>query len=309
MSALRQPSLASLRLFILVAKTFSFSETARLANVSQPALSRTIRLLEEDMGVRLFDRDTRNVRLTPAGEALLPIVERLTLDFNEAFAELAHTFAGRRGRVVFGALPSFAAGALPNLLRRFEAEYPQVEIVLRDNLSDSLYQQMQDREIDLAVAPPPKSDERAFQFDPLFEDACALVCRADDALDRPGAIPWTALNDRSFVAMAPGSSVRMMTDLAFARAGVGIKPRYECAQVASVAGLVSAGLGVSALPMSTQSMLHGLDLRWIPLEHPVIQRQIGLAKLANRSLAPAAQAFYDFLVEQPAHLYQTGNSR
>ena len=112
----RAPSMTSLRLFLQVARTCSFSETARAANLSQPALSRTIKLLEEDLGVRLFDRNSRNVMLTTAGAALVPIVERLTADFDLAFRELDQTFSGERGRVVVGALPSIAADFLPRAI-------------------------------------------------------------------------------------------------------------------------------------------------------------------------------------------------
>jgi len=105
----RPPSLTSLRLFMQVAHHRSFSEAGRVANISQPALSRTIKLLEEELGVRLLDRNSRNVTLTTAGEALLPVVERLTADFDGAFHELAETFSGARGRVVVGVLLTMLA--------------------------------------------------------------------------------------------------------------------------------------------------------------------------------------------------------
>src|SRR3984885_13112821 len=99
-------NLVMLRLFVRVATTLSFSETARMKNVSQPALSRTIQQLEAELGVKLFDRDTRNVTLTPAGAQLLPIAERLLHDFDLAFSDLALAFSGQRGRVTVGAMPS-----------------------------------------------------------------------------------------------------------------------------------------------------------------------------------------------------------
>ena len=99
-------SLITLRIFLRVAQTCSFSETARLEHVSQPALSRTIRLLEEQLGARLFDRDTRNVTLTAAGAQLQPIAERLISEYDLAFTDLAQALSGERGRVTVGALPS-----------------------------------------------------------------------------------------------------------------------------------------------------------------------------------------------------------
>src|SRR5438034_1085398 len=206
----RNPSLSSLRLFMQVAYNRSFSETGRLANVSQPALSRTIRLLEEELGVKLFDRNSRNVSLTSAGEALLPIVERLSADFDHAFSELSLSFSGERGRVVIGALPSVAAGMLPDVIASFTARHPQVEINLHDHMSGALYQQMVERQIDLAVTTPPPSAE--FEFEPLIEDPMVLVAplALAEELDQPAF--WSIFARHPFIAMAPRSSVRELTD-------------------------------------------------------------------------------------------------
>jgi len=294
----RTPSLTSLRLFLQVAKYRSFSETARINNISQPALSRTIRLLEEELNTRLFDRDSRNVALTSTGEALLPIVERLTADFDDAFSELAQTFAGMRGRVIVGALPSVAAGLLPAAIATFQQRHPQVEISLRDQLSGALYQQMQDRQIDLAVTTPPLSD--AVVFRPLFDDDCVLVCPAGSDLDVATPIGWSVFADRPFIAMAPRSSVREITDIALARAGVTTRPLYECTQLSTVGGLIAAGLGITALPRSTLGLLQGGTITARPLIDPAVARTIGIGYLANRTLPPAAALFLAHLLSEAA---------
>lgn len=290
----RNPSMTSLRLFMHVAHLRSFSETGRVANVSQPALSRTIRLLEEQLGTRLFDRNSRNVSLTSAGEALLPIVERLTADFDHAFSELAQTFAGERGRVVIGALPSIAAGLLPTAIATFQAQHPMVEIVMRDHLSGALYQQMEERSVDLAVTTPPEADK--FAFTPLLQDAMVLVIRAGSALDDGTAASWTIFADHPFIAMAPSSSVRELTDAAMIRAGVSARALYGCTQLATVGGLIDANLGITALPQSTVRMLPSATIAQRPLVDPVIERTIGVAHLAARTLPPAARAFLDHFV-------------
>lgn len=289
----RTPTLASLRLFMQVAQTHSFSETARLANLSQPALSRTIKLLEEELGVRLFDRNSRNVALTPAGTALLPTVERLAADFDLAFQELRQTFAGQRGRVIVGALPSAAAHILPGIIADFQATHPHVEIVLRDNLSGALYQQMLDRMIDFALTTPPaRGDE--FQFHPVMDDECVLVCRHADAETLARPAPWSIFAEHPFVAMEPRSSVRLLTNSAFAKTDLVVRPLYECSQLATVGGLISAGLGITLLPRSALPMLGTSgDLAWRPMASPRIARTIGIARLANRTLSPAAAAFLD----------------
>lgn len=274
---------------MLVAYNRSFSEAGRIANVSQPALSRTIRILEQELGTRLFDRDSRNVRLTSAGEALLPTVERLTADFDHAFLELARDFAGERGRVVVGALPSVAAGMLPYAIATFRESNPQVEIILRDQLSGTLYQQMQDRQIDLAVTTPP--DEGLFEFEPLVQDAMMLVVPALGPLDTGKSARWSIFVDHPFIAMAPRSSVRELTDAAMTKADVSVRGLYECTQLATVGALIHAGLGITALPQSTIGMLNAGHVAARALVDPVVHRSIGLAHLAGRTLPPAAEAF------------------
>ncbi|HSI16616.1 MAG TPA: LysR family transcriptional regulator [Sphingomonas sp.] len=287
----RAPSLSSLRLFMEVARTSSFSETARLANLSQPALSRTIKLLEEDLGVRLFDRNSRNVALTAAGSALLPTVERLTGDFDLAFQELEHAFAGQRGRVIIGALPSAAAHFLPAIIAEFREARPNVEIVVCDNLSGALFQQLLDRLIDFAITTPPDNGE-GFQFDAMMDDECVLVGRHEDLADIDAPAPWSIFTERPFIAMAPRSSVRLLTDAAFAKTDLTVRPLYDCAQLATVGGLISAGLGITLLPKSTLPMLSaGGTVAWRAMAPPRIARSIGIARLANRSLSPAAEAF------------------
>jgi LysR family carnitine catabolism transcriptional activator len=294
----RAPSLTSLRLFLQVASSLSFSETARGANLSQPALSRTIKLLEEDLGVRLFDRNSRNVRLTAAGAALLPIVERLTSDFDLAFRELTQTFEGQRGRVVVGALPSAAANLLPRVIARFRQTHPQVEITLRENLSGGIYQSLHDRLIDFAISTPPVlADDIAFA--PLFEDDCILVCRPEDAEAIAEPAPWKVFRELPFIGMEPRSSVRMLTDAAFAKADIATPALYECAQVATVGGLISAGLGVSLLPRSTLPLLgSGGAIAWRTMRPPRVSRTIGVSRLVGRTLAPAAEALLAALMAE-----------
>jgi LysR family carnitine catabolism transcriptional activator len=277
-----------------VAHAGSFSEAARVMNTSQPALSRSIRVLEEELGVRLFDRDTRNMRLTASGATLLPIVERLTSDYDLALTEVQESFSGKRGRVVVGTLPTVAASHLPRIIAAFQPHYPLVEVIIRDNLSGSLYQQMIERQIDVAVTTPPQDSEN-FVFQPLFDDPCVLVCQAGDELDRPEPIDWTIFGERPFIAMAPRSSVRLLTDAGLAKADVIAQPLFECSQLATVGALIAQGLGITALPLSTVAFMQQSGITSRPLAPPLIERSIGISHLKQRSLSPAVLAFMTFL--------------
>lgn len=297
----RTPSLTSLRLFLQVASSLSFSETARQANLSQPALSRTIKLLEEELRVRLFDRNSRNVALTPAGAALLPTVERLIADFDQAFREIAQTFQGMKGRVFVGALPSMSANLLPKIIAEFREKRPNVEIIIRENPSEGLLQSLQDRMIDFAIStpPPPGSD---IAFSSLFEDECVLVCRAQNLPDFPDPAPWSVFGDHPFIGMEARSSVRALTDAAFARAGIEIASLYECSMLATAGGCITAGIGISLMPRSTLPLLAiGGDVAWRRMKRPKVSRQIGVCRIEHRTLSPAAVSFVDLMTERLSH--------
>lgn len=299
----RRPSMASLRLFLQVARSLSFSETARAANLSQPALSRTIKLLEEELGVRLFDRNSRNVRLTEAGAALVPTVERLTQDFDLAFRELAQTFEGMRGRVIIGALPSVAAALLPRVIARFQKMRPQVEIIVRENLTGGLDQNLHDRLLDFAISTPQAADAEIV-FRPLFRDDCVLVGRPEDLDGVADPAPWTVFQEKPFIGMEARSSVRMLTDAAFARADITTPVLYQCSQLATVGAFIGEGLGVSLLPRSTLDLL-GREGRigWRSTQPPKAARLIGVCHLLSRSLTPAAQALLVTLLDESATMY------
>jgi LysR family carnitine catabolism transcriptional activator len=289
----RVPSLGNLRLFMHVAHHRSFSEASRHANLSQPALSRVIRMLEEDLGARLFDRTSRSVTLTSAGEALLPIVERLATDFDHAFSDLALDFAGQRGRVIVGAQPSVAAEILPQAIAGFSKAYPHVEVIIRDTLSGTLYQQMRERQIDFAITTPPAEDD--FEYLPLFDDPVVLVVPSGGQLDTTAPGEWSIFSQHPFIAMSPRSSVRELTDAAMEQAGVAARPLYDCAQLTTLGALIEAGLGITALPRSAADMLRSRALSLRPLVRPAISRTIGIARLQGRTLPPAAQAFLKHL--------------
>ena len=119
-------TLQQLEAFAEVAKTSNFRAAASALHVSQPALSRTIRIVEDLAGARLFDRDTRHVELTPAGRELLPIALRILENFNSSFSELAQFLEGRNGHLTIAALPSIGVALLPNAIAEFRRSHPQV---------------------------------------------------------------------------------------------------------------------------------------------------------------------------------------
>lgn len=276
--------------FLRVAETLNFGEAATQLGLSQPALSRTIKTIEDTLGARLFDRDTRNVTLTPAGRELEPIARRIVREFDFGFSELARFVTGQRGRIVVAALPSMAAVLLPAAIARFRAERPDVDFEIMDGISGSVLDIVSEgrAEIGLTARPAPGRD---LVYEPLLADDFGLVVRTDDPLaERPYA-SWRVFAERPFVAMSAGSSVRAITDSAFLECGLEMAPHYSCGYLATARAMVVNGLGITALPGLTVPLMAESGLVWRPLVDPVRRRSLGFVRRAGATLSPATHDF------------------
>jgi LysR family carnitine catabolism transcriptional activator len=276
--------------FVEVATALNFTVAARKLNVSQPALTRTIHLFEDDVGARLFDRDTRNVQLTPAGREILPIVERLLRDVETAANDMSSYVEGKRGIIRIAAIPTLVGTVLPLAITAFSAERPEIRFHIDDALSGPVAQRVANGEADFGLTTLPTPDRR-LSFEPLLLEPVGLVCRKDDPLALRQRVQWADIPGHNFIAMAPGTGLRNITDAAFLQSGLAVEPRYGCSVVASVGRLVMAGLGITALPKLCMHQLDAQELVWKRLDGPFMSRESGLVLRTGYSLAPTADHF------------------
>lgn len=301
-------TLQQLEAFVQVATLGNFRAAAQALFVSQPALSRTIRLAESLVGARLFDRDTRHVALTAAGQELLPIARRILGEFDNAFSELSQFMQGRSGRIALAALPSTGVALLPPAMAAFTRQRPQVEFTIHDASAQPLLQRIDEGSADIGLTVRPPPDAR-FVYEHLLDDPFVLVCRRDDALLAAAAADWSVFAQRPFVASSANSSIRPVTDAVFLQQGLGVRPAYECANIAIGGALVAAGLGITAVPRLALRLIDMAQLTVVPLAGPAVSRPIGIVTRVGRSLSPAAQGFREFLCAFAAGTAPGGGSK
>lgn len=283
-------TLQQLQAFLAVAERANFREAAAALHVSQPALSRTVRMAEQALGARLFDRDTRHVALTPAGRELQPIAQRIVGEFHGAFSDLAGFLAGRSGHVAIGALPSVGVSVVPRAVAAFRATHPQAEFTLTEAPAAPLLDAVMHGRVDAAVTVRPQPDAR-LRFEPLLEDAFVLVCRRDDALARQATIGWRVFESAPFLAGFAQSSIRSVTDAVFLQQGLQVRASLVYPSVAAAGAMVQAGLGITALPRLALELVASRDLAYVPLRRPVMHRTLGLVTRVGRTLSPVSLAF------------------
>ncbi|MCO5121746.1 MAG: LysR family transcriptional regulator [Burkholderiaceae bacterium] len=286
-----------LQIFRAVAEAGSFSEAATRLHLSQPATSGAIRKLEETLEVRLFDRSTRRIFLTPEGQELLRLSGRLLEEFEAITGDLRDYLARRRGRIVVAALPSLAAITLPPALAVLKASYPGVDVSLRDILHDEIQELVGSGEADFGLTVTPRPG-RGLAFRPLIVDRFVLLCRPDHDLAGRRQVSWAQVVRYPIVGMARTSSVRQHIDAACAQAGIALRNEYDPEHLATVGALVREGLGVAALPSLTTPLLRFAELVEVPIVRPRVERTMGIVTRAGRSLSVAAAALVDLLVER-----------
>ncbi|RDV04626.1 LysR family transcriptional regulator [Undibacter mobilis] len=280
----------TLRQFQIVAaaaEAATFSAAAAKLGITQPALSEAIRRLERELGVTLFERTTRSLRITDEGRRIAGIARDVMQDVERAMQRIAEN--ALKGRVAIAALPSIACSALPAALAEFSRTYPDVVVSLHDVQHERAMTMLQDGEVDIAVTlkPAPSSD---LSFEGVTFDTAHLVCRRDHPLARRRKVGWRDLAGHAFIGLTRISSVRRLTDAAFMHDDIVLTPRYDVEQVPSAVALVEAGLGVTALPSLTFAMFKGRSLVVRPLGDPVMRRHVGFVTRTSRTLPPFASA-------------------
>ena len=279
-----------------VARRLSFTRAAEALNIAQPALSQQIAALEREIGVRLFERNNRKVALTDAGRAFLARADGILADVSALGEEMSAYGGGLRGRVLVGTYQSFAEYALPKMLGRFHAEYPRIEVALREGMADDLLASLQSGQLDIFVghiSETPFAQSPHFREEPLYEDELVIAVAGSHRLASRSTVRIEELRDEPFVIFRPGSQ---MTRRLFSLAGeVGFTPRvvFESLDTMTIRSLVAEGLGVALFPRTLGNM-PGPRVSLLSFAPQRVMRRMSLVT-RNATLAPSVELFTRFL--------------
>ena len=281
--------------FLVLAETLNFRRTAERVHLSQPAVTGVIGRLEDTLGARLFDRTTRQVQLTRPGHVFLEQARRLRHMTDEAVRAVREVTSVQTGQVAMAAMPSLAATVVPRVFAQFQKQYPGVRLQLMDTLSGPAFDLVRAGRVDFALtaANPAYAD---LDYLPLASDGFVLLVAQDHALARSRQpLSWGDVAGLPHISMPLPSSVRQYADAAFLEHRIRFAPVFELEHLASIKALVSAGLGVAALPELAANVGPDEGVVRRRLRAPALRRPIGLVSLRGRSLSPAAQAMVALL--------------
>ncbi|WP_244816052.1 LysR family transcriptional regulator [Caballeronia sp. Lep1P3] len=290
-------TLRQLRVFIEVSRLRSFSRAGDEIGLTQSAVSRCVRELEGEIGIKLIDRTTREVQLTDVGTNLVGTVSRLLADLDEALREVRDLGQQRRGRVIVAASPTIACRLMPRVIASCSRQFPLISLSLRDDVQSDVLRKVKSGEVDFGVVIGPFSADD-LHGEPVTTDSFCLVARRDHRLAQERAVPWDALAGERLVMLDYASGSRPIIDAVMQQHGVEADVVQELGHSATVFGLVEAGVGVSVLPWLALPLPADSSLVALPLE-PRAERTVELVRRRDRSLSPAAESVWSLIAALP----------
>ena len=288
-------NLRHLRAFVAVAQAQSITRAAEMLDTSQSRVSTSIRDLEQSLGLRLFDRHTRMLRLTDAGAELLPSVRRLLEDLDNVISSTSEIANLGRGRVAIAAPTLQSAIWLPGVIEEYARLHPKVRVVLHDVPEHEIQPLLRAGTVDIGVTTATDS-ARDLRVQTLYSDHYLAVLHASHALAHKREITWRDLAAVPVIGSLPDNPVRTYLDRALAGEGLALNYAYEVALPWTRLGFASARLGVaiSTSTMRPAAVAMGLEVRQVT--RPVLGRDLILMVSRDRSLSPSAERFRELML-------------
>jgi DNA-binding transcriptional LysR family regulator len=248
--------LRRLRYFVVVAEELSFSRAAQRLRISQPPLSNQIKQLEEELGVQLFKRSSRGVRMTDAGEVLLGDARRIFVQLEQTTRVVQRVGHGEVGRLTLGFVPSASNEVLPSILRKFRQRFPDVELFLREMRPERVVQRLHDQQIDAGFLYLPL-DDASLNVECVSREPLVLALPESHRLASKPRIALQALTEEPFILPARYSMPGLYGQVTKACHQAGFVPRAVQKDVwlmQTIVGLVAGNIGVALVPASLRNL-------------------------------------------------------
>lgn len=286
--------LRQLRYLLTIANEGSFTRAANSLYVSQSALSQQIKLLESELGVRLFDRAGRRVLLTPAGEALLRHTRQIFQSINDALVEIGELESLQRGEVKISAVETVIAYVIPEAVSQFTRLYPAVRLIIQEKSDEVIEQELLEGEIDVGIGFVPPANQ-GIAAEPLYEEKLSLIVTKRHPFAQRERVAVADLHAVPLILLPKTYCTRRHWDECAAQVGIQPQVLVEMNTVHGILHAVAQTGTATILPAITPSSDMNDDIVGIPLINPTPRRSIGLLYRQHGYRSRAAQAFVDIL--------------
>lgn len=287
---------------LVIARTRSFSQAAQELNITQPALSKQIISLESNLGVKLFDRATTPISLTPAGEHFLSRAQKLLFEEEQLLKTMEQYKTGESGKLVIGISPFRSLYLMPDIVLALKKRFPGLQIVLNEQNSAQLHKGIMDGSYDFAIMNLPV-DESQLDVTLLEKDVLVLAVHRSLAgyirwkNKKPAAsISMAECASLPFVTLGAGQELRLLFDKLCAHASITPQIEVEVNGVATAWSMVQAGIGAAILPR--QFLGENSQVILLPLSQNTYVRQPAVVTKHQQYISLYAQYAIDLLIQR-----------
>lgn len=278
--------------FCLAVETGSFHRAAQSLHVTPPSFTLLIKNLEEDLGMRLFERTTRRCDPTPGAMAFYQSVSRALEDLEEAYRYARDEGTGVRGRLTIASVPSLASGFLTQTLALFHQRYPGVRIFMSEHSSNDVVTAVRQNQVELGFGRVmlPQDD---LTFVPLLHDRLLVAAPAGHPILKTPRIKWRHLGEHPLVLVGGGTTEQQVRG-----ALPSARYSFEVTRMATAVSMVRHGLGITVTPTSAINGLDVTGLAFAAIAEASATRELGCIHRTNRALSAAAQQVLTLAREQ-----------
>lgn len=282
------------RLILLLAETGSIGRAAEREGIASSAVSRRVSDLEARLGVVLFDRSAHGVRLTNAGEAYAEGCRTVLRSIADLDAIMADFGSGQRGSLRLACTSSALTGRLPELLAKFAAKYPGIEIAIREMSAAKALLALDEGQADIAIVSD-NYDFTRFEIRPFEDERVWVLAPPDHALasqiEPRKSLPFDAVLPHAIVGIHHAGSLDRLLSEAAGKAGKELTEALRVESFPALVRMVEAGFGIGFLRSTSLHLLAGTDLVCAPLAEPWAMRQLLLARRKSSPLSAAMKSF------------------
>ncbi|WP_413382135.1 LysR family transcriptional regulator [Alkalihalobacillus sp. 1P02AB] len=286
-----------IKYFMEVAKREHVTEAADALHVAQSAVSRQLANLEAELGVDLFIRKGRRVKLTPIGKMFFDRMKQAINVIDNARLEVQEYLDPEQGTIRIAFPISMAAYTLPSVIVAFRKRYPNVKFQLKQAVYHELIQGVIDGDFNMALIGPVPTEHKKVKSQILFTENVVALLPVNHPLANRNTLTLNELQEESFILLPKGFILRDLVVQACHDSGFNPQVSFEGDDIDALKGLVSAGLGLTLIPEITlvDNLPHATIK--IPISKPVITRTVGILVSNERQLLPAEKLFYEFLTD------------
>lgn len=285
-----------LEYFKVVAEIEHMTHAAELLNISQPALSKSISNIEQEIGVPLFDRQGRSIVLNRYGKLFLERVNTILEEYNRAKQEINGLIMPGYGEVSLGFIHTLGMEIVPELMAHVHEKYPNIKFTLTQASSLNLLELLEEGDIDLCLSQRIESKIVDIEWIELWKEELFVIVPENHRFANKDFINLSEIKDEPFVSIKKGNALRHIVDQLLKDVGIAkTNITFEGEDPHTVAGFVSAGHGISIIP--DIKGLNEYNVRIISVKEPICERKIGVSWVKGRYMSPAATKFKNYLVE------------